>query len=75
MQLIDNAEKIWKRWSIWIMASQVAVLATWGVLVAANLQPPVPDWLKWLVMIVLSAAAITVAPIKQGGSTPPKDGA
>ena len=67
---VDDLSAIWKRWSIKIMALQVVVLATWGTLSTFGLTPTVPEWAKWGLLVVLSAAALTAAPFKQSNLPP-----
>lgn len=64
-KLVDDLSVIWARWSVKIVAAQVVVLATWGALAAFDLTPTVPEWGKWLALLVLSSAAITAATLKQ----------
>lgn len=70
MKLVDDLSIIWKRWSVQITAAQVVILATYGAMKAVDIAPDVPGWLGWLVLFVLSAAALTVAPLQQKNLPP-----
>lgn len=65
MKLVDDLEIIWKRWSVRLVAAQVALIATWAGFSAIGWTPDVPDWLKWTVVILFGAAAVTAANFKQ----------
>jgi hypothetical protein len=64
MTLIEGARNIWRRWSVWIISAQGAIALMWLALPEAW-QPEVPEWGKWAIVAVMSAAAISVMPIKQ----------
>ena len=65
MKLVDDAKLIWKRWSVWIIAAQGTLAIMW-VALPAEWQPVIPEGVKWAMVAVMSAAALTVMPIKQG---------
>lgn len=71
MKLVDDLSVIWRRWSVKIMASQAVLIATWAGLSAIGLAPDVSNWIKWGVLFVLSAAALTAANLQQSNLPKP----
>lgn len=63
-KLIPDGKLIWKRWSAWIVAAQ-GVLALLWLGLPAEWKPPIPTWGQWVLVAVLSAAALSVMPLKQ----------
>lgn len=70
MKLVDDLGAIWKRWSVKIMAAQVVVIGVYASLALAGLAPDVPEWAKWGALLVLSMAALAVAPFQQKNLPP-----
>lgn len=64
-KLVDDLSAIWKRWSFKIVAAQVVFVGTWAALSAIDFVPVVPDWVKGSAVLFFSAAAMTVAFVKQ----------
>lgn len=64
-KFVDDVSAIWRRWSVKIVAAQAILIATWAGLSAVSLTPAVPEWAKWLTLLVFSAAALTAATLKQ----------
>jgi hypothetical protein len=65
MKLVDDIGSIWKRWSVRIVAAQVVLIATWAAFSAVGLAPDVANWIKWTIVGVFSAAALTAANLQQ----------
>lgn len=70
IELVDDLGMIWKRWSVKIIVIQGAVAATYGALHIAGLAPELPDWLLLAGFLLFSAAASTVALLKQSNLPP-----
>ncbi len=70
MKLVDDLSLIWKRWSVKIMAAQVTIVGVYAGLNIAGIAPTIADWIKHCVFFLLSAAALTVAPLKQSNLPP-----
>ena len=68
--IVDDLSLIWKRWSVKIVAAQVVLIATYGALAAVGLAPEISNGWKLLILGVLSAAALTVAALKQSNLPP-----
>lgn len=63
--LVDDLSLIWRRWSVKIAASQLILIATWAAFSAVDMVPAVPDWIKAVVVVTFSAAAVAVSPFRQ----------
>ncbi len=63
--LVDDLAVIWKRWSVKLLAAQVIIGGTYAGLRAFDLAPSIPEWAKLSFFIVLSAAGLAAAPLKQ----------
>lgn len=70
-RLVPNAANVWKRWSIKIAAAQVVLVGVWAALQTIGMTPEVPDWLKTMVVLVFSSAAVTAAFFPQKNLPPP----
>lgn len=68
MTLIENAQKIWRRWSVWITATQATLAVMWIALPPAWV-PAVPETVRWAIVALLAIAALGAMPIKQKGGS------
>lgn len=64
MNLVDEASTIWKRWSVQITAAQAVIAVMW-IALPPGWVPEVPEAVRWGIVVLLSAAAVTAQTVKQ----------
>lgn len=64
IELIDDIDRLWKRWSTRIAASQAAMVAFWAGL-PHEWKEAIPEWAVTFTVALLAVSFITAQTVKQ----------